>query len=244
MAAAAAEPPTSSTTTDAATDVEAGAPSQQQPTAPRDIIRPVKHVAYVGVGPEPLPPEPALPSVSLASMLPPKKQAALSSKRETAAVQRLLGTGTASQASLHVRCMPELSWEERMMGFAGCFAIGFALSLSSIFSFPALLLGDPSPFAWKYSIGNVLGIVSSAFLVGPQSQIEQMSSPVRLGATVAYVGSIVVTVFAALVLQEPLLTLAAMVVQFCALAWYCASYIPFGRWMIMQVVGKVCCPVS
>ena len=159
-------------------------------------------------------------------------------------MQRLLGRTSASEAPLHVRCLPTLTWEDRVMGFIGCFAIGLALSLSSIWSFPALLLGDPSPFAWKYSVGNVLGLVSSTFLVGFQSQLEQMASPVRLGATVAYLGSIVATVVAALVLQHALLTLACMVVQFCALAWYCASYIPFGRWMITQVMGRVCCPVS
>ena len=129
------------------------------------------------------------------------------------------------------------------MGFLGCFAIGFALSLTSIFSFPQLLLGDPSPFAWKYSVGNVLGLVSSTFLVGPQAQLEQMASPVRIGATIAYLGSIVVTVIAALVLRHALITLCTMLFQFVALGWYCASYIPFGRWMIQQCVGRVCCPV-
>ena len=94
------------------------------------------------------------------------------------------------------------------------------------------------------SVGNVLGLASSAFLVGPQTQLEQMASPVRLGATVTYLASIGVTVYAALILHEPLLTVLAMAVQFCALAWYCASYIPFGRYVIKQCVARICCPMS
>ena len=129
------------------------------------------------------------------------------------------------------------------MGWAGCFAIGFALSLSSLFSFPQLLLGDPSMFAWKYSVGNVLGIASSAFLVGPQSQIEQMASPVRLGATLAYLATIVTTVVSALFVRDPIVTLISMLLQFCALVWYCASYIPFGRMCLRRCMGRVCCPV-
>ena len=129
------------------------------------------------------------------------------------------------------------------MGFVGCYAIGFALSLTSIFSFPQLLLGDPSPFAWKYSVGNVLGLSSSAFLIGPRAQIEQMASPVRIGATLVYLSSIAVTVVAAIWFHHALLTLIAMMLQFCALAWYCASYIPFGRMLIRQCVARYCCPM-
>ena len=225
--------------------------SSSAPVAP---IKPARHLPYTASGPTPLPPEP-IPSAasSSAAPLPPNRKkvpppaAAASSSdtprwwdRESPAVQRLLGTAEPTFAE---RCCPTLTWEERLMGFIGCFAIGLALSLSSIFSFPALLLGDPSQFAWKYSVGNVLGLASSAFLVGPKAQLEQMASPVRIFATLAYLGSICVTVVAALFLRHALLTLVAIFVQFCALAWYCASYIPFGRMLIRQCVGRVCCPV-
>jgi len=218
---------------------EAAAPLTEQ-------MHPTKHLPYQGAGPAPLPPEP-VSALSAATSLPKTSASAGRSSsrwdRETVAAQRLLGSASASEAPLHLRCLPSLTWEERIMGFVGCFAIGFTLSLTSIFSFPQLLLGDPSPFAWKYSVGNVLGLASSTFLVGPQAQLEQMASPVRIGATIAYLASIVVTVVAALVLRHALITLCTMLFQFVALGWYCASYIPFGRWMIQQCVGRVCCPV-
>ena len=213
-------------------------------------IRPAKPLAYSGAGPEPLPPEPAvstsvtLKPLSLRKASRPAGSISSSTRdRETAAAQRLLGYASASEASWHLRCLPDLTWEDRLMGFAFCFAVGLALSLSSIFSFPQLLLGDPAPFAWKYSIGNVISLFSSSFLVGFEAQLEQMASPVRLGATALYVCSIAATVFAALGLRNDWITVLAILVQFCALAWYCASYIPYGRFIIRQVVAKTCCPV-
>ena len=157
-------------------------------------------------------------------------------------MRKLLGHSTASEAPLKLLGLPELGWEERVMGFLGCWCIGFALSLTSLFSFPQLLLGDPEPFAWKYSVGNILSLASSTFLVGPKAQWDAMASPVRLGATAAYLISIIVTVVAALLLQEPILTLLSMCVQFAALLWYCASYIPFGRDLLRHCLGRWCCP--
>lgn len=202
-------------------------------------IQPMKALAFQGTAPDPLPPEPT--SVGAAPAPAPSKSAR-AAPSESAAVQRLLGIAPSDQ-QLHHRCCTSLSWEERLMGFLGCYAIGLAISLSSILSFPLLLAGHPTPFAWKYSVGNCLSLVSSGFLVGPRTQCEQMASPVRLGASATYVLSIAATVVSALLLRHALLTLLAMAVQFCALSWYCASYIPFGRMCIRRCVGRACCPV-
>ena len=202
----------------------------------------MKPIEYVGDGPDPLPPEPQAGSSGGGSVVMPLQT--LGRERETKSenemMERLVGVAT---EPLQLRCCPELSWEERMMGFFGCWAIGFALSLSSVLSFPMLLLGDPAPFAWKYSIGNILGIASSTFLVGPRAQLEAMASPVRLGATACYLASIALTVFAALVLEDAPLTLTTMTIQFAALLWYCASFIPFGREMLRHCMTRWCCPV-
>ena len=212
-------------------------------------MREMKPIEYHGDGPDPLPPEPQAGGSSSgsggSSVAMPSPQALGRERKktgETDAMKRLLGAAT-EEAPLHLRCCPELSWEERVMGFFGCWAIGFALSLSSVLSFPMLLLGDPAPFAWKYSVGNVLGLASSTFLVGPRAQLEAMASPVRLGATACYLASIALTVFAALGLEHAPLTLTAMTIQFAALLWYCASFIPFGREMLRHCMARWCCPV-
>ena len=203
---------------------------------------PVRPIAYSGAGQNPLPPEtPSSRSIAKQPVRPAARPQV--DRPESAAVRRLLGTATLDDQPCHVRCCPSIGWEERVMGFLGCYAIGAALSLSSLLSFPLLIAGNPTPFAWKYSLGNCLSLVSSAFLVGPRTQCQQMSSPLRLGASVAYVASISMTVVAALILQHALLTLFAMVLQFCALGWYCASYIPFGRMCITTCISRTCCPV-
>lgn len=56
---------------------------------------------------------------------------------------------------------PKLSYSTRLMGFAVCFLLGFILSLSSLMSFTQLLLGNPRPFATKYTLGNAISIASS-----------------------------------------------------------------------------------
>lgn len=150
----------------------------------------------------------------------------------------LLG-GEAKQEPLHLRFCPSLSWEDRVMGFIGCYVIGFTLSMTSMISFPALLAGHPGPFALKYSIGNVIGLLSTAFLVGLKTQLRSMTAPVRLGATIIYLLSILLTLVSALVFRIPGITLLAMLLQFCALLWYCASYIPFGRQCLRGCIDRV-----
>ena len=208
-------------------------------------MQPVKPVAYQGAGAEPI----ACDAASAASVPAGSKATTVAAGRaraatgESAAVRLLLGSEAYGSQTWCTCCCPTLSWEDRFLGFLGCYAIGFALGLSSMLSFPMLLAGDPTPFAWTYSLGNLLSIASSTFLVGPRMQCEQMVSPVRLGATAAYLLSIFGTAWSALVLRAAPLTLLMVIVQFAALGWYCASYIPYGRMCIQQCVGRVCCPV-
>ena len=190
-------------------------------------------------GPDPLPPEPKGAPVAPVVASEPVPNP----KTETATTRRLLGQAVLEEP-LYLRCCPELSWEDRVLGFILCWAFGFALSLLSLLSFPRLMLGNPMPFAWTYSVGNVVAIVSSALLVGPKVQCEMMMAPVRLLATVAYLASIILTILSSLVLKSELLTLLFMIVQFGALLWYCASYIPFGRQIITTIIEKLCCRVN
>ena len=194
-------------------------------------------------GPEPLPPMPIPPQAKVAPATQSASTSAATPRLESARAKRLLGQATLAEP-LYLRFLPELSWEERVMGFLLCWAFGFALTLSSMINFPRLMLGNPAPFAWAYSIGNIVGIVSSSFLVGPQAQCEMMMAPVRLFASIVYLASIVLTMFSALVLEHAILTVLLMLVQFCALLWYCASYIPFGRELITKIIERFCCPVN
>ena len=219
-------------------------------------MQPVSALDYYGVGQDPCPPDDVeaqeykhsralggAASLVLTESQGQLDRGGLGGASESAAARLLLGADAADGRPLHLRCFPTCDWETRVMGFLSCFAIGLALSLSSLFSFPLILVGDPGPFAWKYSIGNLVSLASSVFLVGLRTQCELMASPVRIGASAAYVLSIAVTIIAALMLENALITIIAMLIQFCALAWYCESFIPFGRSMIRKCVGRYCCAV-
>ena len=53
------------------------------------------------------------------------------------------------------RCCPKLSRTQSLLGFFICFLFGAMLSLSALSSLPALLVGYPGPFAFKYTFGNL-----------------------------------------------------------------------------------------
>ena len=75
------------------------------------------------------------------------------------------------------------------MGFGFCFILGTLLSLTSLSSFGAVLLGNPAPFAFKYTVGNVLSLCSYCFLVGPANQCSGMFAKSRWFITVSYLAS-------------------------------------------------------
>ena len=138
------------------------------------------------------------------------------------------------------RFCPDLSWDDRILGFIGCYVIGCALSVSSMLSFTKLLAGNPTQFALKLALGNVLSISAACFLAGPRRQAEKMTDPSRMGATLMYVGSIAFTLFAALCLQVFVVTLVALVLQSAALFWYGISFIPYGRRLVQSCAGRFC----
>jgi len=55
-------------------------------------------------------------------------------------------------------CYPSLSYRQRLLGSILCFAFGTVISLSALNSLGSLLLGNAAPFAFKYTLGNLLQI--------------------------------------------------------------------------------------
>lgn len=123
-----------------------------------------------------------------------------------------------------------------MYGFVICFSAGILLSLSSMFSFTKLILGYPRDFAIKYTIGNILAICSTGFLVGPGRQLRNMTAANRWIAALMYLVAMIMTLVSAFKIQIAVVTVLFIALQFCAMVWYCLSYIPFGR----QMLAKCC----
>ena len=114
------------------------------------------------------------------------------------------------------------------------------LSLTSLPSFGALLAGNPTPFALKYTLGSLLSMGASGFLVGPAKQCEGMCAPVRRFASLLYVASLCATLFCIFRLHDRLLTSVAMCLQLAAMVWYCLTYVPFGGVLLRRCLGLVC----
>ncbi|KAF3444203.1 hypothetical protein FNV43_RR13893 [Rhamnella rubrinervis] len=124
-----------------------------------------------------------------------------------------------------------LSTKQRFYGFAICLSAGITCTLLSM-----LVFFNPIKFGMAFTLGNLLAIGSTAFLIGPKRQVTMMLDPVRIYATAIYLASIIIALFCALYVRNKLLTLLAIILEFGGLIWYSLSYIPFARSMVSKVM--------
>ncbi|KAF9532341.1 SFT2-domain-containing protein [Crepidotus variabilis] len=127
-----------------------------------------------------------------------------------------------------------LSRTTRLYGFAGCFIAGFVLSLlGTIF----LTFGGLIMFAIFYALGTVVSLVGTGFLIGFFNQLKMMFKPIRVVATVILIASIGLVFVGAFVLNNGVLCLIFVFVEFLAYTWYTLSYIPYARTGIKRMIG-------
>ncbi|PKA46033.1 hypothetical protein AXF42_Ash021239 [Apostasia shenzhenica] len=91
-----------------------------------------------------------------------------------------------------------------------------------------------------FSLGNLLAIGSTVFLIGPVQQIRMMLDPVRIYATIVYIICVILALVCALWVRNKVLTLIAIVSEICALLWYSLSYVPFARRMVSELLVSCC----
>lgn len=123
---------------------------------------------------------------------------------------------------------------QRVYGFAACLLAGFICMFLSMIVFI-----KPIKFALLFTLGNMLAIGSTTFLIGPMQQLSMMMDPVRAYATSMYVGCVVLALICALWIHSKILTLLAIICEICALVWYSLSYIPFARRMVSNVAIRL-----
>ncbi|KAJ1454349.1 Got1/Sft2-like family-domain-containing protein [Pelagophyceae sp. CCMP2097] len=134
---------------------------------------------------------------------------------------------------------PKLTYQQRLIGFCLCFALGILIELGSFFRIVELIGGNPKPFAVCYTVGNVVAICASFFLSGPWTQAKKMCHPTRAAATATYLVAIVATLVVALIPGDVpargFIIVVLVVVQTCALVWYMLSYIPYARDFLLSM---------
>ncbi|GAA5804977.1 Got1/Sft2-like family-domain-containing protein [Helicostylum pulchrum] len=133
----------------------------------------------------------------------------------------------------------QLSRVERVMAFALCLALGVGCFALSFFFLPIF----PGKFAATFTLGSILILVSVALLRGPLSHLQHMMTKERIPFTVSYVGSMGMTLYAAIGLRQTILTILFAIIQIIALLWYVGSYIPGGistlRYGTSYIGGRV-----
>ncbi|KER21281.1 hypothetical protein T265_10362 [Opisthorchis viverrini] len=90
-------------------------------------------------------------------------------------------------------------------------------------------------FALFYTIGNILSLGSTIFLMGPMNQLRRMFQETRIFAAVIMLICMAMTICAAVWWKNKLLCLIFCILQSGALTWYSLSYIPFARCSTLSV---------
>ncbi|EQC35745.1 hypothetical protein SDRG_06504 [Saprolegnia diclina VS20] len=146
--------------------------------------------------------------------------------------------GLLSEAQNQCQCFPNLSKKERIQGAIAAYAAG------ALFSFLSTLLmfGGPKHvkgFAFFYTLGNICSISSSMFLTGFLNQFKVMCMPIRRVACIVWISSMLLTIIVAVTMARPgILVLLLVFIQYCAMLWYGASFIPYGRAMLKKICSK------
>ncbi|GAB2265088.1 hypothetical protein Dimus_000156 [Dionaea muscipula] len=127
-----------------------------------------------------------------------------------------------------------LSYTQRVYGFAGCSVAGLACLFLCL-----IVFAKPIKFALLFTLGNVLVVGSTAFLIGPAQQLRMMFDPVRVYATAVYIGCVVLALICALWLHSKIVTILAIICEVCAFIWYSLSFIPFARRVVSDMMIRV-----
>lgn len=118
-------------------------------------------------------------------------------------------------------------YHRRLRSFVLLMLLG-GLNFAMAGLFLPLVLIRPGKFSLFFTLGNCLVLASFAVLRGAREQAQHLLAWARLPFTLAYVGSMCLTLYSALVAHSYLLVLCSAGAQLVALCYYAASYLPGG----------------
>ncbi|CUM63132.1 uncharacterized protein PRCAT00000699001 [Priceomyces carsonii] len=134
----------------------------------------------------------------------------------------------------------QLSRFEKLIGFLCCFGASIFCFIICFLMFPVLAL-KPRKVGLLWSMGSLLFIISFGILQGPNNYIRHLFSRERFVFTTVFFGSVLTTLYCAIVLKSTLLTILASIVELFAILYYAVSYFPFGAqsltWFSSYIVG-------
>jgi len=91
------------------------------------------------------------------------------------------------------KCMPNMTYKQRLYGFGACFALGWLLSFMGTMT----LIGGPTSqnitaFVALYVVGNVVALCATGFLLGPRRQCAKMWHPTRRYSTAFFLVMLII----------------------------------------------------
>jgi len=116
----------------------------------------------------------------------------------------------------------------KLAQFGGVFLLGIFL-ISMSFSFLPVLVISPQKFALLFAFGSMTLLSSFAVLKGPQAFFSQLIQRDKLPFSISYLIGLVGTLVATIIMKSYLLTGVFAVIQFLALLYFLASYVPGGK---------------
>lgn len=130
----------------------------------------------------------------------------------------------------------KLSWKQRMIGFVSCALIGLVLGL---LGYLCLIIPGPNKFrkfAIIFTLGNIVALMSTGFLVGPLKQLKKMLEGGRIVFTLIYFGMMGLTLFFGFK-KKAIPCIICMVLQIIAFICYALSYMPIIRRVVVRTLG-------
>ncbi|GJJ13654.1 hypothetical protein Clacol_007910 [Clathrus columnatus] len=135
-----------------------------------------------------------------------------------------------------------LSNWERLLGFGACLLGAAACFFVAFIS----LSFKPSKFALAFSLGSLLVMFGFSILIGPVAHMKHLFSKERLPFTIAYFGSLGLTIYFAIGVGSFIGSLLAGIFQVVTLVAYVLAYFPggtatlrFGGQMALRGAGSL-----
>ncbi|KDQ17072.1 hypothetical protein BOTBODRAFT_172665 [Botryobasidium botryosum FD-172 SS1] len=151
-----------------------------------------------------------------------------------------------SESSTEEQAYLALSHWERLLGFLGCL-VGSAVCFFVAFITLPMLAIRPGKFALAFSLGSLLVMFGFAILSGPINHLKHLMSPARLPFTIAYFGSLFLTLFFSVGGHKSYFgAIISAIIQVIALISYVVAYFPggtqtlrFGSQIMLRGAGNV-----
>jgi hypothetical protein len=137
-----------------------------------------------------------------------------------------------------------LSQERLLAFFMLSFTAGILIGLAVLIGLPVAAIA-PAKFALPFTLGSACNMAAMGALRGARAQVSHMAAAERAPLSALYVGSMLATLWAAIVAHSYVLTALASLGQLAALLIYTLSYFPgglAGAKLVWMSAGRVLRP--